>query len=143
VHKAPVHGGELPYRCPVCGLGKRSTGALSHHMKSAHNGGEKGGGRRTVTCEVCGKVVSGDYFTSHMKIHLEVKDKVCHFCGKAFVRNTPLQMHLRVHTGDSLSCVTCVGRPLTRRHRTRDISRCTRRTGVGWRMLKVVGKGEM
>jgi len=33
VHQAAVHGEELPYKCPVCGLGKRSTGALSNHIK--------------------------------------------------------------------------------------------------------------
>jgi len=96
VHKARVHGGELPYKCPECGERKGSSGALSIHMASVHN---RDDGRRRVTWEVCKKTLNHDYFSTRMKIHLEVKDKVCHFCGKAFVRRECLEMHLRVHTG--------------------------------------------
>jgi len=96
----------MPYKCPVCGVGKRSTGALSQHVKTAHDEGGKG--RRRVTCEVCGKVVTAEYFTDHMKIHREVKDEVCHFCGKAFVAREALRMHLRVHTGEKpYACHVC------------------------------------
>jgi len=74
-HQARVHGGELPYKCPVCGVGKKFPGALSHQMASVHNQGEKKRKKKQVTCEVCGKVVAAEYFETHMKIHLEVKDK--------------------------------------------------------------------
>jgi len=106
LHKAAVHGGECSYKCPECRLGKMSPGALSNHMKTAHNQGKKE--KKTVTCEICGKVMNHDYFKTHMKIHLEVKEKVCHFCGKAFVSKGALRMHLRVHTGENpFVCHVC------------------------------------
>jgi len=126
VHKARLHGGELPHKCPVCGVGKKSAVYLRDHMRLYHKDEvedvpefipcdlcpltfpSKGALKRhkdrdhngitgKVTCEVCGKVMTAKYFEIHRKVHLGVKDHVCHVCGKGFNQGTPLRRHLEVH----------------------------------------------
>ncbi|EDQ89160.1 uncharacterized protein MONBRDRAFT_25820 [Monosiga brevicollis MX1] len=44
----------------------------------------------------------------HNKIHLNIKDHVCHICGRGFVQSSNLRSHIRRHTGEKpYDCHLC------------------------------------
>ena len=47
----------------------------------------------SVSCSICGKLVSKNYLRKHMHLHSEVKPHRCDLCTKSFVKRAELKLH--------------------------------------------------
>uniref|UniRef100_A0A3Q3Q090 Myc-associated zinc finger protein n=1 Tax=Monopterus albus TaxID=43700 RepID=A0A3Q3Q090_MONAL len=94
-HVKHVHSSERPFKCQACTSAFATKDRLRSHM-IRHEG--------KVTCNICGKMLSAAYITSHLKTHGQAsfsnpcnnKGKLCHLSVK-FPYNLQLQ-RLMSHT---------------------------------------------
>ncbi|XP_067391333.1 zinc finger protein 646 [Emydura macquarii macquarii] len=94
----------MSHICGCCGMIFHDLGSLQSHAL-AHNGGEPGTGegeaeppgRRTYSCELCGKSYrhSGSLI-NHKQTH-QMGDFECSLCAKRFSNVAALKSHLRGH----------------------------------------------
>ena len=59
-----------------------------------------------ICCDLCGKIIAKKGFPAHMRIHNNIKNKICEICGKQFRKACNLQEHWqRMHS--SSKCYIC------------------------------------
>ncbi|XP_044143347.1 vascular endothelial zinc finger 1 isoform X8 [Bufo gargarizans] len=90
-HVKHVHSTERPFKCQTCTAAFATKDRLRTHMVR-HEG--------KVSCNVCGKLLSPAYITSHLKTHGQSQSINCNTCkqGKKFQgisahRGTPSALH--------------------------------------------------
>nr|CAH7764781.1 unnamed protein product [Callosobruchus chinensis] len=112
---------ETPYKCKVCNKGFKSSTSCKKHENVHHfivndeesetdtqNKIAKNGidddvdpNADKVECEICKSKIHKHGYGGHRKSHLtEKKQYICTYCNKEFQKNSRLQRHLRIHTGD-------------------------------------------
>ena len=95
-----VHGESKPYHCQECTESFTLLAELKEHLKKAHPENED------IRCNECFKVcVSTTSLTEHK---LNDHRFECEICGKLFARLAYLQVHVKVHSGESkFNCRFC------------------------------------
>ncbi|XP_001361403.3 zinc finger protein 782 isoform X1 [Drosophila pseudoobscura] len=93
---------DKPYICEFCGKSFRQKIQLSTHVTAVHTK------IRAFKCTMCPK----DFFTKrdlkdHVKAHLNIRDKVCDVCQKAFTNANALVKHRHIHREKTLQCTLC------------------------------------
>lgn len=54
-----------------------------------------------MQCKICNKFFKSQGFGTHMRVHLIKKEAFCcDICKKNFQKNSHLQRHKRIHTGE-------------------------------------------
>uniref|UniRef100_A0A6Q2XMN3 C2H2-type domain-containing protein n=1 Tax=Esox lucius TaxID=8010 RepID=A0A6Q2XMN3_ESOLU len=62
---------------------------------------------RERVCGVCGKQLELEDIKDHVQAHIDAHF-TCHVCGKCFMNNSALGLHMRVHTGEKpYQCPVC------------------------------------
>nr|XP_023026544.1 zinc finger protein 70-like isoform X1 [Leptinotarsa decemlineata] len=120
-----LHTGETPYVCSICNKGYRSSTSLKKHKQVKHyeiddnvessgvtsHGKDEAKTRESSKqeCKICHKVLDKYGFGTHMRIHtIEKKQFICEFCNKQFQKNSHLERHIRIHTGERpYKCKMC------------------------------------
>lgn len=126
------HIGEKPHLCQLCCRAFVHKVQLSEHMAQEH-AGAAGGGKR-FSCRICHQAFAerGHLRQHAVKMHPELhreavgaisaadRTHVCDTCGRGYTTLGALRMHMRIHTGDVLSCSFCdktyVNRALLEQH---------------------------
>lgn len=80
--------------CQDCGVLCANKQSLSSHRIRMHHPV----GSAIKMCEICGKSIKN--YREHMRIHKRIKDHVCYFCEKRFVRRGALMSHILIHTAE-------------------------------------------
>lgn len=95
-----VHGESKPYHCQECDESFPLLNELKDHLKKNHSENEK------FRCSECFKVcVSSDDLEHHKMYDHRFE---CEICGKIFARLAYLQVHVKVHNGQSkFNCRYC------------------------------------
>ncbi|XP_064424878.1 vascular endothelial zinc finger 1 [Latimeria chalumnae] len=70
-HVKHVHSTERPFKCPTCNAAFATKDRLRTHMVR-HEG--------KVSCNICGKLLSAAYITSHLKTHGQNQSINCNTC---------------------------------------------------------------
>ncbi|KAK6639471.1 hypothetical protein RUM43_007744 [Polyplax serrata] len=110
-----LSGNEKPSEaliCHVCAKEFKKVHLLHAHIRRVHE-------RIVVAkCEICGRDFRDmSNYSSHMKIHSEVKSYICQHCGKCFAQLQGLKIHQRTHTLNFPHlCMVCGRRYRTRQH---------------------------
>ncbi|XP_040280154.1 vascular endothelial zinc finger 1 isoform X4 [Bufo bufo] len=101
-HVKHVHSTERPFKCQTCTAAFATKDRLRTHMVR-HEG--------KVSCNVCGKLLSPAYITSHLKTHGQSQSINCNTCkqGKKFQGQlhelqTPVHCRIKYEAPDSLYC---------------------------------------
>jgi len=122
VHKARYHGGEWPFKCPLCGKGAQSSPFLDHHVRTVHGGNQtdKTTNKKTdlppiaipsfLQCDQCPLT-----FPSRKRLnrHKNSEHKglgrfICETCGKSLKGQVSLKVHMKSHSGiKSEICDVC------------------------------------
>ncbi|KAJ8985071.1 hypothetical protein NQ317_019755 [Molorchus minor] len=118
-----LHTGETPFICSICNKGYRSSTGLKKHKEVKHfevtnfkrvneidhNEEIIENAKDKRECKICRKVLHKHGFGTHMRIHrVEKKKFICTFCNKNFQKNSHLERHIRIHTGERpYSCKLC------------------------------------
>lgn len=109
---APNPENLVPVICHLCGKTFRHRSSYRNHIKYVHtsdpNSVVKPKKARRM-CELCGKMLSGSTFKSHMNQHFDPEAVKCKECGKEFAYNSTLKSHMRVcHTSERpFECDLC------------------------------------
>ena len=75
------------FKCPECGIHKKSTMGLNEHYKRQH---------KAIQCEKCDMIYTPSGYDRHKYVHLEPRHK-CDQCGKEFHFLGELHQHSTVH----------------------------------------------
>nr|CAI5855698.1 unnamed protein product [Callosobruchus analis] len=115
------HTGEKPYKCKVCNKGFTSSSCRKKHENVHHfivNDDDSETDTQNTTpkddtsevvdpdadkveCEICKRKINKHGYGIHRKTHLkEKKQYICTYCNKEFQKNSHLQRHVRIHTGE-------------------------------------------
>lgn len=104
-HKKRVKVNKNKLMCSNCGRKCLSSSALSIHMRSHTN-------ERPYQCPSCNKSYkdAGTLKRHVDRNHLQNRERkfICENCGKRFYAKRDIQVHMRVHTGETpYSCPIC------------------------------------
>ncbi|XP_045199816.2 zinc finger protein with KRAB and SCAN domains 8-like [Mercenaria mercenaria] len=94
---------EPQIKCDLCGGMFKSEVHVQQHIKRTHS-------ELPVVCDICGTICKNKHaLNSHKRRHNEKNKKfVCNSCGKAFLTNILLKMHIRTHTKEKpYKCPLC------------------------------------
>ncbi|XP_032591065.1 zinc finger protein 235 isoform X2 [Drosophila grimshawi] len=91
-----------PFVCEFCGKSFKQKIQMSNHVTAVHTK------IRAFKCTMCPK----DFLTKrdlkdHIKAHLNIRDKVCEICQKAFTNANALVKHRHIHKEKTLQCSLC------------------------------------
>lgn len=91
-----------PFVCEFCGKSFKQKIQMSNHVTAVHTK------IRAFKCSMCPK----DFLTKrdlkdHIKAHLNIRDKVCEICQKAFTNANALVKHRHIHKEKTLQCSLC------------------------------------
>ncbi|KAL7735922.1 hypothetical protein ACLKA6_002367 [Drosophila palustris] len=91
-----------PFVCEFCGKSFKQKIQMSNHVTAVHTK------IRAFKCTMCPK----DFLTKrdlkdHIKAHLNIRDKVCEICQKAFTNANALVKHRHIHREKTLQCSLC------------------------------------
>ncbi|EDV37868.1 uncharacterized protein Dana_GF13673 [Drosophila ananassae] len=94
-----------PFVCEFCGKSFKQKIQMTTHVTAVHTK------IRAFKCHICPK----DFLTKrdlkdHVKAHLNIRDKVCEICQKAFTNANALVKHRHIHKEKTLQCSLCTTR---------------------------------
>ncbi|XP_017132908.1 myoneurin [Drosophila elegans] len=94
-----------PFVCEFCGKSFKQKIQMTTHVTAVHTK------IRAFKCHMCPK----DFLTKrdlkdHVKAHLNIRDKVCEVCQKAFTNANALVKHRHIHKEKTLQCSLCTTR---------------------------------
>ncbi|XP_043064047.1 zinc finger protein 62 isoform X2 [Drosophila ficusphila] len=94
-----------PFVCEFCGKSFKQKIQMTTHVTAVHTK------IRAFKCDMCPK----DFLTKrdlkdHVKAHLNIRDKVCEVCQKAFTNANALVKHRHIHKEKTLQCSLCTTR---------------------------------
>ncbi|KAG8588813.1 hypothetical protein GDO81_006109 [Engystomops pustulosus] len=93
-HVKHVHSTERPFKCQTCTAAFATKDRLRTHMVR-HEG--------KVSCNVCGKLLSPAYITSHLKTHGQSQSINCNTCKQGQLHELQTPVHCRIkYEGNSL-----------------------------------------
>ena len=108
------------FACPYCQKRCKSEDSVQHHMKYSHTK------VKDQECNHCDqKFAYKSNLLSHQSVHatkLVEEFLDCHLCGQKLKSVTTLKIHLRMHTGESLTNVKHLSRHLDSIHTLKDIT---------------------
>uniref|UniRef100_A0A6P7FIZ3 Zinc finger protein OZF-like isoform X2 n=1 Tax=Diabrotica virgifera virgifera TaxID=50390 RepID=A0A6P7FIZ3_DIAVI len=108
--------GETPYVCSICNKRYHSARSLQKHKNIKHFIQENNkldndilNNSNKTHCPYCNKYFGSFGFGRHIKTHVnEKKVFECPLCYKVFQKNSHLERHLRIHTGERpYACNSC------------------------------------
>ncbi|KAM4701958.1 vascular endothelial zinc finger 1 [Discoglossus pictus] len=96
-HVKHVHSTERPFKCQTCTAAFATKDRLRTHMVR-HEG--------KVSCNICGKLLSAAYITSHLKTHGQSQGINCNTCkqGQLHELQSPVHCRIKYEAPDSLFC---------------------------------------
>lgn len=103
--------------CSICNKGYHSSSNLKKHEETKHfyvetnDENEIEHPKKTqqnfknkqlgIECKMCNKFFKRQGYGTHMRIHIkEKKQFLCDICKKSFQKNSHLERHRRIHTGE-------------------------------------------
>ncbi|XP_078535879.1 vascular endothelial zinc finger 1 isoform X8 [Lissotriton helveticus] len=106
-HVKHVHSTERPFKCQTCTAAFATKDRLRTHMVR-HEG--------KVSCNICGKLLSAAYITSHLKTHGQSQSINCNTCKQGQLHELQSPGYCRIKyedTGNMCQTSTAVTTPVT------------------------------
>lgn len=95
-------------KCSICKMKFSDQIFLTKHEKHHHQDKKRASGR--YKCSICNmRYDSRSQLSLHVKKHLNIKDYVCQYCGKEFLRPNSVRRHIEIcHGGFRIQCPICL-----------------------------------
>lgn len=79
---------------------------FAEHLE--HKKSEHAADKYNMACEICGKRVTRENYTTHVRGHVRKEQHPCPHCGHIFAQKSNLLDHIRIHKGDLIfQCQHC------------------------------------